>query len=90
MPLNKKKKKKKPKPYVDLFSTTPKITTPLNTLLQKYVEWSFDQLQQKAIDNLKDLLKKQPLLQFYNPSLPTKIFSRLGLGAILEQKSMRS
>ena len=45
-----------------------KITAPLRTLLQNDVGWTFDQPQQKVIDNLKDLLTNQSLLQFYSPS----------------------
>lgn len=65
------------------------VTAPLRLLLQNDVEWSFDQPQRTAIDDLKNLIVKQPILQFFNPSLPTKIStdsSKLGLGAILQQK----
>ena len=44
-----------------------KIIAPLCTLPQNNVEWSFDQPQLKAIDNLKDQFTNQPFLQFYNP-----------------------
>ena len=37
---------------------------PLCTLLQHYVEWSFDHHQHKAIDDLNHLISKQPILLF--------------------------
>ena len=53
------------------------------------MEWSFDQLQLKAINDLKkNLISKQSIFQFFNPSLPAKIStdsSKLRLGALIQQ-----
>ena len=65
------------------------VTAPLRLLLQNDVEWSFDQPQIKAIEDLKRIITSEPVLQFYNPELPTKVStdaSKFGLGAVLEQK----
>ncbi|XP_049885516.1 uncharacterized protein K02A2.6-like [Pectinophora gossypiella] len=46
------------------------ITNPLRQLLQKNIEWFWDQPQEEAFLKLKDLLKNPPVLGYYNPKAP--------------------
>ena len=64
-------------------------TAPVRQLLAKDVIWFFDQRQIDALNRLKQLVTETPVLKFHNPNLPIKISSdasRVGLGAIIEQK----
>ena len=64
-------------------------TAPLRTLLEKDVIWTFDEPQRKAVQRLKELVTSSPVLQYYNPNVPTRVSSdasKLGLGAVLEQQ----
>ena len=64
-------------------------TAPLRTLLEKDVIWTFDEPQRKAVQKLKELVTSSPVLQYYNPNVPTRVSSdasKLGLGAVLEQQ----
>ena len=64
-------------------------TVNLRLLLEKDVEWSFDD-QLKTDDNtLKKLITAAPVLKLFDQHCPTKIScdaSMKGLGAVLEQK----
>ena len=65
------------------------ITAPLRLLPSKDVEWSIQKPQLDAINTLKEIITTVPVLQFYNPSLPTRILCDAGCrgpGAILEQQ----
>ena len=60
----------------------------LRQLLQKDVKWLFKKPQIEAVDNHKKIIISQPILQYYNPHLPTKITtdtSKHRFGAVLEQ-----
>ena len=64
-------------------------TAPVRTLLQKDVMWTFDEPQRTAVEKLKQLVTSSPVLQYYNPNLPTRVSSdasQEGLGAVLEQR----
>ena len=66
-----------------------KITASLRLLLSKDAEWSIQKPQLGAINTLKVILTTAPVLQFYNPSLPTRVScdaSCHGLRAILEEQ----
>ena len=65
------------------------VTAPLRELLKKEVHWDFGKPQLEAVNNLKDMVTNSPVLQFYDPSRPTRLTtdaSGNGLGAILEQQ----
>ena len=62
---------------------------PLRKLLEKDVIWSFDKPQREAVKTLKELITTSPVLKYYDPNLPTGVYSdasTTGLGAVLEQK----
>ena len=64
-------------------------TVNLRLLLEKDVEWSFDDQLKTDVDTLKKLVTAAPVLKFLDQHCPTKIscdaFMK-GLGAVLEQK----
>ena len=65
------------------------VTAPLRELLKKEVHWDFGKPQLEAVNNLKDMVTNSHVLQFYDPSRPTRLTtdaSGNGLGAILEQQ----
>ena len=49
------------------------LTAPLRTLLVKDSVWSLDEPQAAAINRLKEVLTTAPVLNFYNPSQPTRV-----------------
>ena len=69
--------------FVKNFSA---IAHPLNELLRKDVEWSWNQQRQEAFDKLKKMLMEPPTLMHYDSNLPILVHtdaSGYGLGAIL-------
>lgn len=66
-----------------------KQTYNLRSLLRKDVKWTWLDIHQREMDNLKNLVCSKPILQFYDPDLPIRITtdaSMKGLGAVLQQK----
>ena len=64
-------------------------TVNLRRLLEKGVEWSFDDQLKTDVDTLKKLVTAAPVLKFFDQHCPTQIScdaSMKGLGAVLEQK----
>ncbi|CAB4021418.1 Transposon Ty3-G Gag-Pol poly [Paramuricea clavata] len=71
--------------YIPDLSTR---TMPLRKLLDQKVLWMWDNEQEKAWKELKELVSSEPVLKFYDPNKPIKIStdaSRSGLGAVLQQ-----
>ncbi|CAB4040233.1 Transposon Ty3-G Gag-Pol poly [Paramuricea clavata] len=65
-----------------------KETAPLRQLLEKNVQWRFEQPHETAINTLKKMITSSPVLAYYEPKLPTRVTtdaSKAGLGAVLEQ-----
>ena len=64
-------------------------TAPLRALLKKRTEFLTQKLQIDAFEKLKRQISSVPVLQFYDPNLPTRIrtnSSSVGSGATLEQR----
>ena len=67
------------------------IAKPLNNLLKDDVDFKWGDDEEKAFDTLKDLLCKQPILQypdFNKQFIVTTDASSVALGAILRQKTL--
>ena len=65
------------------------LTKPLRDLLKKEIDWIWGQLQSDAFDKIKQLLSSTPVLQHYNPNMPTKVSadaSSYGIGGVLMQE----
>ena len=63
-------------------------TAPLRALLKNEREFLMQKLQLDSFEKLKRLISTVPVLQFFDPNLPTRIgtdSSSVGLGAMLEQ-----
>ena len=63
-------------------------TAPLRELLKKDVEFVMLKPQAKAFQRLQSLITTVPILQYYNPNLPTRLrtdSSLIGLGAMIER-----
>lgn len=66
-------------------------TAPLCELLKKSVDFSWSEQHQSAFNKLKEMLVKQPVLQYFNPIKPvvqSVDSSRDGLGAVLLQNNL--
>ncbi|UYV81563.1 K02A2.6-like, partial [Cordylochernes scorpioides] len=65
-----------------------KLAEPLNNLTRKNVRWNWDLKTNKAFQDLKESLTKEPCLAYYNLNSPTELItdaSPIGLGAVLIQ-----
>ena len=63
-------------------------TAPLRELLKKDVEFVMLKPQKNTFQRLQSLITTVPILQYYDPNLPTKLrtdSSLIGLGAMIEQ-----
>jgi hypothetical protein len=68
------------------FATT---SSPLWELTKQDTEWKWTQKEQKAFDQVKAALSKEPVMAYFTQGLPIRITtdaSPFGLGAILEQE----
>jgi len=66
------------------------IAAPLQNLLEKDVEWYWQDDQIKSFVALKQLVTEAPVLKYFDPKRPTKISvdaSSKGLGAMLLQNN---
>ena len=66
------------------------MTKPLRELAQKDVEWTWDQPQKQALDNLKQAVTSTPVLRYYNLDEEVTIqsdASQSGIGAALMQNA---
>jgi len=64
------------------------ITAPLRALLHDKTHWEWQHEHDAAWQSLKNLLSKEPVLMFYDPSKPIKLStdsSQYGLGAVILQ-----
>ncbi|UYV76796.1 K02A2.6-like, partial [Cordylochernes scorpioides] len=65
-----------------------KLAEPLNNLTRKNFRWNWDLKTNKAFQDLKESLTKEPCLAYYNLNSPTELItdaSPIGLGAVLIQ-----
>ena len=64
------------------------LVDPLRALTRKNIRWSWTENHQECFDKLKEILKSNALLNYYDPSLPTEIVvdaSPYGISCILAQ-----
>ena len=64
------------------------LSEPLRKLTRKKTRWVWTDKHQKCFETLKEALKSNALLNYYDPSLPTEVVcdgSPVGVGAILAQ-----
>ena len=65
-----------------------KETAPLCQLLEKDVQWQFEQQHEAVVNRLKKMITSSPVLAYYESKLPIRLTtdaSKAGLGAVLEQ-----
>ena len=64
------------------------MSKPLRELTRKKTRWVWTDKHQKCFETLKEALKSNALLNYYDPSLPTEVVcdgSPVGVGAILAE-----
>lgn len=75
--------------YVSKFiPNMSQISAPLRQLLEKDVEWSWDQAQEQAFTHLKTAITDAPVLKFFNQEEPVCLSvhaSSKGMGAVILQ-----
>ena len=68
--------------------TLSEETAPLRQLIEKDVDWYFDESHHNAIQRLKHLVTSSPILTYYDPNHALRITAdalKSGLGTVLEQ-----
>ncbi|UYV84627.1 K02A2.6-like, partial [Cordylochernes scorpioides] len=73
---------------LDILGHIVNSEEPLNNLTRKNVRWNWDLKTNKAFQDLKESLTKEPCLAYYNLNSPTELItdaSPIGLGAVLIQ-----
>ena len=71
--------------FISNFST---IADPLYKLLRKNADFIWDNEQQQAFEQIKELLTSEPVIGIFNPDKPVSLFtdaSGIGIGAVLMQ-----
>ena len=75
--------------YLSKFAPQLSETTkPLRDLLKDDVDFSWDKIQQSALDQIKKVLTNEPVLAYYDPSKPVTLqvdSSKFGCGATIFQ-----
>ena len=64
------------------------VSAPLRTLLEKNVDWHWNEEQEQSFQQLKVMVTHTPILQYYDPKKPLTLSvdaSHKGLGAVLVQ-----
>jgi hypothetical protein len=71
--------------FVEKYAT---IAEPLTSLLRKDSKYNWSEKQEKAFNEIKQALVKEPVLHIFNPELDIELYtdaSKVGIGAILMQ-----
>ena len=72
--------------YVGMFiPNLSVISTPLRALIINAADWEWNKEQKDAFENLKQLMTKNPVLQFYDDTKPIKVSTdacKRGIGAV--------
>lgn len=74
--------------YQKFIPNRAALLYPLYQLLKKGQDFSWGEEEQKAFDEVKEILTSYPVLRIFDPSFKTFLYtdaSRLGLGAVLKQ-----
>ena len=76
--------------YVDMFiPNLSVISTPLRALIMKSADWEWNKEQKYAFENLKQLMTKTTVLQFYGDTKPIKVSTdacKSGIGVVILQQ----
>ena len=67
------------------------ISSPLRELLEKKIEWHWDERHAAAFNNLKTAITSAPVLRYFEPNIPVTLSvdaSSKGLGAVVLQDGM--
>jgi len=64
-------------------------TAPLRVLLDKNIQWQWQHEQERAFNELKEVLSSEPILKYYDPDKPILVSSdasQKGIGCVLLQR----
>ena len=65
------------------------VSTSLRALIMKSADWECNKEHNDAFENLKQLMTKNPVLQFYDDTKPIKVYTdacKSGIGAVMLQQ----